>query len=534
MRLPENIIADGKSLTVYDVAAVALFGHPFEVRIGKGVGLSKRFLDELLAQDYFLYGVNTNYGKDVQLIIKEPLRIPLQENLIRSLLCGAGEPLDEAIVKGMMLARINCLSKGYSAVRPIVIEKLAEALRAGLVPCVPSFGSVGASGDLIPSAYVANFLYGGFASDSVRCHTPGGVMPLREAYRRFGGVFTPIEAIEAKECLSIINSVSFCASMASLVIFRLKRMIDILAVVTAFASQSAKCFVEDFDPYVQALRSGESSGAVAFAKKVMHLNSPSPLLRDAEASRRHPDARVPLQDAYALGRCVSQHLGTLIECATEAERNVNTVLNGVHDNPIVDPYERRVSHSGNFYAGDIASRMDYTRIEIGKAAKYLHALVNRLLDEHKNVDLGANLVLDQDGIQNGFKGLNLLATALATSLSGVVAMSPETMPTERENQDIVSLGFEAAKRAYRDIDTLEYLAAVSLICALQAFDLRLRKEGIAPFPAGAEFNPKLLFIYGACRAVVPFMERDRSLHDAVETLKTFLHKEGHQFPIDQS
>jgi len=519
-----KVLLTGKDLTLSDLVMVALFNKPMEIKISAAVDESEKLLNDKLAQNYFLYGVNTNFGKDVSLLVQPEQMEELQRNLIRSLLCGASisdELLPMPIIKGAMLARINCLLLGYSGVSRTLILKKAEALKLGLIPLVPLFGSVGASGDLIPSAYIANFIFGGFADDTLSCYTPSGIMPLPQAYFKFG--FEPLYKIRPKECLSIINSVSFCVSIASLAIFELKKVVELLALIASFSAQAVRCFDEDFSPYVQELRSGPESGAVKFAEKVCQLNHPNPLLLDAEKARRGNRRNIPLQDAYSLGRCASQHLDSLLDVLKISEEKINTVLNRAHDNPLIDPHKQRISHSGNFYAGDIASRMDWTRVEIGKAAKWLHAIVNRLLDENKNNGLGANLVYRQDGIQNGLKGLNLLSTALTTPLSGVTAISPLTVPTERENQDIVSLAFQSAIETYRAVGILENLVAVSLICALQAFDLRLKKEQISV--SRKKFNPMLVNAYQQFRDIVPFVKKDVSFHAYIQKLKIFIQKQ---------
>jgi len=531
MKLPARILIDGESLTALATAAGALFNHPFDLKIPKAVLASKQLLDKKLAKGYVVYGVNTNFGKDVSIIFRKPAQmVASQKNLVKSLLCGgslSGESFATPITKGAMLSRINCLCKGYSAVRPCVIEKMAEAVELGLIPRVPPFGSVGASGDLIPSSYGANFIFGGFANKNLLCDTPRGPMPLNDAYQSFN--YKPLRKIEPKECLSIVNSVSFCVSIASLVLFEFKKITDLTALVMAFASQAVKCFSEDFSPYIQELRSGAASGAVKFANKVFVLNSPNPLLLDADKCRAKPLKGISLQDAYSLGRCASQHLDPFLDIQDIIENKLNQILNSVHDNPVVDPFSNSIYSSGNFYAGDIASRMDWARVEIGRMTKLLHAVINRLVDENKNNGLNANLVFKQDGIQNGFKGLNLLETDFTTDLSGVVAISPLMVPTERDNQDIISLGMGASRKAYKEIDELENLLASSLTFALQAFDLRLKKEKIRL--SEASFNPKLVEAYHIFRNIIPFLARDTSFHNINETFKSFIKNHGHEITV---
>lgn len=520
------ITLDGETLTVNRLGRIVLFGDAFDIRVQNIVAASHELLIAALKRGMRIYGVNTNYGKDVSYIVPYRKIVPLQKNCIRALLCGispsAEKSFPESIVRGAMLTRVNCFLKGYSAVRPILIETLAEAVERGLIPCVPPYGSMGASGDLAPSAYLANFVFGGFANPRLLCYTPSGIMPISEVYEKHK--FNPLRVIAPKECLSMVNNVSFCASIAAQAIYRLKRIGILLGIFTALASQAARCFSEDFFSDTQELRSGQGSGASTFAAMVTALNDGSPLLRDAEKFRMMPQTDIPLQDAYSLGRCAAQHLGTFYDLVKYIEERLNGIVNSVHDNPIVDPYHNRIRHSGNFYAGDIASYMDWMRVEIGKAAKYLHAVVNRLVDEHKNSGLAANLVWEQDGTQNGFKGLNLVETDLATTLSGVMAISPLTVPSERDNQDIVSLGFRSAAVTYERMEILESLMAASLIIALQAFDLRLKISGKTMKSPNQVLNQTLLGFYKNMRVVVPVAKQDVSHHENIENLTAYIRR----------
>jgi len=462
-------------------AGAALSGDPhWLARLEAGRAL----LQSRLADGEPVYGVSTGVGASVGNKIPENLQADLARNLFRFHGCGTGRPLPAQEAAAVVAARLASLARGYSAVRPLVLEYLVALLEHGVLPRIPEEGSVGASGDLTPLAYLAALLAG-----EGEALVGGETLPAREALAKAG--LAPLE-LAPKESLALMNGTSVMAGIAALVVVRAERLAHLAAAVTAMTSAATIGNPEHFDDGILSLK--PHPGTIAVGAWIRAF------LGDA----RPADPPSRLQDRYSV-RCAPHVLGVLVDASALARRILDVEIAGVNDNPVVDPDTGRVLHGGNFYGGHVVFAVDALKGAMAGAADLLDRQLVLLCMPETSGGLAANLVASPDGhsvSHHGFKAMQITASALAaeaakTSLPAAVF----SRSTESHNQDKVSMGTLAAREARRVVELGETVGAIVLLAACQAVDLRLRGGGSLPKP--------VMRLHAAVRARVPMLDRDR-------------------------
>ncbi len=484
--MPDILELGTHPLSIEDVVRVARentrisIGEAARGRIARG----RQRLEELIERGERIYGVNTGVGGNIGISLAPEQMEPMQHNLVRHLACGTGAPLPHDVVRAATLLRVATFLTGASAVRVETVEALAELLNRGITPVVPRYGSVGASGDLMPSAYIARVLVGmgeaefeGRRLPALEALNAAGLQPMR---------FAP------KEALALINGTTVMTASAALVWVDAFHALRAMLGAVALSVEALQAPSLPFEPWVQDLKG--HPGQIAVAAHLRELLSGSIYTQESSG-----------QTCYSL-RCVPQGLGPVWEALEDGRATVEREINSANDNPLIDPETGRMYKAGNFYGGHIARLLDTWKIDFAAIANWGNALMAVLVDDRFSGGLPANLT-PHPGVNCGFKGMQLSVTSLTCAVRQMAGPSSiHSLPTEQYNQDVVSLGMHAAVTAMDALECVRNEAAMLLLASAQAVDLR---GGPARLGTGS------LRIHELVRKVVRFQDVDRPMEREV-------------------
>ena len=511
----EKVIVDGTTLRLEQVEAVARHRAPVALtsdpdilgRIRSSYDLNQR----LLAGGTPIYGVTTGFGDSVDRHIGLDRAAALQANLITYLGCGVGDYLPAEECRAILVARVNCLAKGYSAVRPALVDRLVELLNRDIVPCIPQMGSVGASGDLIPGSYVAAVVMGQRA-----VYHRGRVRPASEAYAETG--LAPM-TLEPKEGLAMVNGTNFMTGLSILAATDALRLATIADACTAMATEVLTSISGPFEPFLHDVVKPHP-GQIASARRIRSMLEGSRLVRRydevvkevgvIDAGYRRVDAKI--QDKYSI-RCAPQCIGALYDAVDWARRILEVELNSSNDNPLYDVDAGLVHSGGDFSGFHVGLAMDALKIAVASVADLLDRQFELINDEKYNMGLGMCCTSPlpethpEAGTHHGFKGMQLAISAVtAEALNACTPMTVFSRSTACHSQDKVSMGAAAARQAREVVGLTQTVAAIHLLILCQAADLR----GADRLGSGSRR------VYEAIRAVSPFVEGDRELRADIE------------------
>lgn len=442
------------------------------------VAANRVVLETLVQADTDIYGITTGFGALVSERITPELHRGLQLNLLRSHAAGTGEDLPSEVVRAGMAIRVNSLLRGHSGIRPVVLERVALLLNRGFVPCVPRSGSLGASGDLAPSAHAFLPMLG-----EGRVRGPdGSPMSAGEMLEQVG--VEPLE-LEAKEGLALINGTHFMAGVGALMAVRVRALLDTIDVVAAATVEALHGATAAFDARVHELRGID--GQIVSAANI----------RASVAGSTRMVGRGQLQDAYSL-RCAAQVHGAAREAFAFFERLVAAELNAVTDNPLVFDDPPAVISAGNFHGQSLAIAFDTLRLALADLGSISERRIFRLLSPSLNGTLPAFLS-PSPGPSSGYMIAQYAAAALVVELRALAhPVSVESVPTSDNQEDHVSMGMTAAVMSLESVSRLELIVAYELLCACQALDCD-------PGAPGALIGE----VHAAVRARVPQLVEDR-------------------------
>ena len=476
----------GKPLSLEDIAAVA-FGSE-QVKIAASarsrIAASRKVIDDIVARDAVVYGVNTGFGKLADVRIPHEEISALQLNLVRSHACGIGSPLSEPEVRAMMLLRASVLALGFSGVRTEVIELLCEMLNRGVHPVVPEKGSVGASGDLAPLAHLALSLIG-----EGEAFFDGKRMLSGEALKR--AKLKPVE-LEAKEGLALLNGTQAMHAVGGLSILRAKRLANIADVAGGMTLEGLRDTPAAFDPRLQDARPHVGQKTAAG-----HLNS---LLQDSEIRESHRDNDPRVQDAYSL-RCIPQVHGAVRDVLAHCEQILSVESASATDNPLVFADSGDVISGGNFHGAPLAFAFDYAGIALTDLMNISERRIDRLTNPDKSEGLPAFLA-HKPGVESGFMIAQVAAASLVNE-ARVLAhpASVDNVTTSGGKEDHVSMGMTSALKLRSIVDLAENLLAIELLAGAEALEHR------RPLRAGKGVEAAFALV----REVAPPLTSDRPL-----------------------
>jgi phenylalanine ammonia-lyase len=484
--MAEMVVLGARPLSIEDVVRVARGGA--EVRLTGGartrIAKGRARLEELLAQGERIYGVNTGVGGNVGISLAPEQMELLQHNLVRHLSCATGAPLPADVVRAATLLRIATFLGGASAIRNELVDALTALLNRGVTPVVPRYGSVGASGDLMPSAYIGRVLVG-----MGEAEYQGRRLPALEALAAAG--IAPIR-FAPKESLALMNGTTVMTGIAALVWVDAFQILRALLAGVALSIEALQAPDLPFHPWPHQQKGHPGQIAVAA------------YLYDMLADSGYTQATSG-QSCYSL-RCPPQGLGQVWEGLEDARPVLEREINSANDNPLIDPEAGALYKAGNFYGGHIARLLDTWKIDFASMANWGNALMALLVDDRFNAGLPANLT-PEPGVNCGFKGMQLSVTSLACAIRQMAGPSSiHSIPTEQYNQDVVSLGMHAAVTALDALECLRHETAMLLLASAQAVDLR---GGPAKLGRGSRRIHELV------RSVAAFQEKDRPMENEV-------------------
>lgn len=495
---PAGVLVDGASLTLeslgrvcIDRATVAL-DDPTRDRVAR----ARRSVEGILARGETVYGLNTGFGSLARVRISSADLAQLQLNLVRSHAVGVGEPFDIPTTRAIALLRANVLAAGHSGVRLEVLERLVELLNLGIHPVIPSQGSVGASGDLAPLAHLALVLIG-----EGRVHGPDGAPePTADALSRHG--LEPLQ-LQAKEGIALINGTQAMTGLGALAVERARRLARTADAVGALTVEAKLGSRRPFDPRLHALRPHPGQSRVAANLLAM--------TEGGSIGPSHADCD-KVQDPYSL-RCMPQVHGAARDTIEHAARVLTVELNSVTDNPTLFPDTDEIISGGNFHGQPVAMALDFLALGAAELASISERRTEQLVNS-KLSDLPAFLI-DEGGVNSGFMMAQVTAAALVSENKGLChPASIDTIPTSANQEDHVSMGPIAARKAMAVITNAEQVLAIEALAATQAVEFH---EPLQPSAAAAA-------VRDAVRARVPRLDKDRVLHDelvlAAELVRT--------------
>jgi len=444
---------------------------------------------ELQQRSEAVYGVSTGVGASASNVIPESLRDDMPHHLLRFHGCGTGRILDETEAAAVVVVRLATLTRGHSGVRPELLECLCTLLNERLLPRIPEEGSVGASGDLTPLSYLAALVIGEREA-SLR----GRVLPAAEALAQIG--LTPL-VLAPKESLALMNGTGVMTAIACLCFERAFRIARLASAITAMAVEVTHGNREHFDARIFELKPHPGQRQCAAWIRA-DLEGDNPVWKPAR-----------LQDRYSL-RCAPHVIGVLVDALGQTRSMLEIEVNGIDDNPIIDPERGEVLHGGNFYGGHVAHAMDGLKVAVANIADLLDRQLALLCVPETSDGLPANLVSSGNIAHHGFKAMQISASALtAEALKLTLPASAFSRSTESHNQDKVSMGTIAARDCRRILELSETVAAIALLAVCQALDLRGEESG----------GRRARALRDAVRKQVPMVTEDRRQdHDIAAVL----------------
>ena len=491
-----KLVIGERKLTLEDLVNVTRKGYQVEISESayEKIARARKLVDTYVEEKRVSYGITTGFGKFCDTVVSKEETGELQKNLIMSHACGVGNPLPIDVVRGIMLLRVVNLTKGYSGARKVTVDTLVEMINKGVTPFIPEKGSLGASGDLAPLAHMVLVMLG-----LGKAFYKGELLDGKEAMEKAGVAILP--ELSSKEGLALINGTQVMTSVGAHATYdaiNLMKYLDLAGALTIEALNGITCA---FDPRVHEIRGhqGQIRTAENFRK----------MLSGSGNTTKQGDLRV--QDPYVL-RCIPQIHGASKDALEYLRYKVETEMDAVTDNPIIFVDTDDVISGGNFHGQPMALVFDYLGIAISEMANVSERRIERLVNPNLNYGLPAFLV-ENGGVNSGFMIVQYAAAAVVSE-NKVLAhpASVDSIPSSANQEDHVSMGTIAARKAGEILRNARKVIAMELLCACQGVDLRKAQDKLG---VGTKDAYKLV------REIVSYYDKDRVMNldiNAVEDL----------------
>lgn len=486
---------NGHSLTIEQLKRICIDQEHVSIssKSMHAVSESREAVERIVKQNKTVYGINTGFGKFSDVIVEEDNVEDLQLNLIRSHACGVGEPFPEVVSRAMIALRLNALLKGFSGVRPIVVERLAELLNKRVHPVIPQQGSLGASGDLAPLSHLALVLLG-----EGEVHGENGeAVPAAPVLREKG--IKPI-TLRAKEGLALINGTQAMVAMGVINYIEAEQLAYDSEWIAAMTMEALEGIIDAFHPAIHKARGYPQQ--VAVAERMRNWLKGSQLITHQGEKR--------VQDAYSL-RCIPQVHGATWQALDYVKEKLEIEANAATDNPLIFEGGELVVSGGNFHGQPIAIAMDFLKIAVAELANISERRIERLVNPQLN-DLPPFLS-PEPGLQSGAMIMQYAAASLVSENKTLAhPASVDSIPSSANQEDHVSMGTTASRHASMIIQNARRVLAIECICALQAAEYR-----------GVDLmSPKLREKWEDLRETVPSIHKDRVFSKDIEALNEVL------------
>ncbi len=468
--IKSSILLTGDNLTIAQVSAL-IHNQEVEVvfdeRVKSTITQSRTFLDRHL-ESKVIYGVNTGFGPMASHLIGKENLVELQYNLIHSHAVGMGQPVPHSFVLAAMLVRLNTLAKGRSGVSLALLEQLRSAINHRIIPVVPEHGAVGTSGDLVQLAHIALGLIGKGLVWFQQKH-----MTAQQAFSL--AHMTPY-SLKPKEGLSLINGTSFMSGIAAIMCSDVNRLLSLATRTGAWALELVGGFEDGIAQRFHEFRPHAGQRAVAQSLRELVASSRMTKQREEFQAKHRIKEETYLideevQEIYSF-RCIPQILGPMLESLIQARSIVETEINSVTDNPIVDVEQEQFWHGGHFHGEYIAMVSDQLRANLAKLMMLTERRINFFLNQKINKRFAPFLNRNQPGLTLALQGLQFVATS--TTAQGQTLAFPHrvhSISTNTDNQDVVSMGTDSVLMTMKVIENTYILQAIEMITLAQATDL---------------------------------------------------------------
>lgn len=511
------VLVGDRMLTVKDFSAILYKEKPVvlnETALSE-METNFQFL-ESFSSDKLIYGINTGFGPMAQYKISDENLLELQYNLIRSHCSGSGNLLPALQVKAMMLARLNSLVQGYSGVHTQVVTLLRDLINYNITPCIYEHGGVGASGDLVQLAHLALVLIGeGNVLFEDELH------PTKEVFAKLD--LSPL-SIRHREGLAILNGTSAMTGIGMLNLVRAKKLLHWSVLFSSMVNEVVEAYDDHFSYELNIVKhhSGQTKiasmmrdildGSTMIRKRSDHLYNPENIRQDVFEDK--------VQEYYSL-RCVTQVLGPVLDTLTHAERILLEELNSVNDNPVIDHKKGNIYHGGNFHGDYVSLEMDKIKIAITRVSMLAERQLNYLLNDKLNKKFTPFINLGVLGLNFGLQGMQFTATStVAENQTLSFPMYVHSIPNNNDNQDIVSMGCNAAMMTKKVIDNSFEVLAIQAMAILQAIDFLDCSDRLAITSKN---------FYEALRNLVPTIQDDQPRYMEQKKVKDYLEEMDLQY-----
>ena len=510
---PKILILDGDNLTTKNLYTYVMNPNA-RLKIHREcfakINNSRLFLEKEMRRK-IIYGVNTGFGPMSSRIIGVTESRELQKNLIISHAVGMGKPLDQEFILAAMLVRLNTILKGYSGVSCELVERLKFFIDNRIVPVIPEHGAVGTSGDLVHLAHIALALIGG-----------GEVWYKNKNYPT-ENIFKKLKIanydLKPKEGLSLINGTAMMVGIAAVLCVKAERLFSLAIRTSALALELVNAFEDSFSEELQKVRPHQ--GQIEVARALRNILNTSKLINKRASLEKIvniPSSGIKninkgIQEIYSF-RCVPQILGPILDSLRKTQKDVATEINSATDNPIVDVRHKTILHGGNFHGDYIASSLDQLKIGLVKLILLSERRINFFLNQNVNRQFPPFMNLDRPGLTLGLQGLQFVATSTAAqSQSLAYPHSLHSISTNADNQDVVSMGSDAALFTAKVVDNAFILLTIETITLLQTVDF------LKTYSKLSRSSQKL---YTDLRKLFPKIVEDRVITDKLHKTKNFI------------
>ncbi|GAB1545341.1 aromatic amino acid ammonia-lyase [Scytonema sp. NUACC21] len=495
-----TVVVGKQNLTIDDVVSVARYGARVCLTdrddILQGVQASCDYIANAVESGMPIYGVTTGFGGMANIAISPEEAALLQNNLLRFLKSGVGKRLPHPDIRAAMLLRACSHLHGASGIRLELIQRIATFLNAGITPHVYEFGSIGASGDLIPLAYITGALIG--LDNNYTVDFQGEDIDAPTVLQKIG--LPPLQLLP-KEGLAMTNGTSVMTGIAALCVYDVRVLLALSISVHALIVQGLNGTNQSLHPFIH--QGKPHIGQKWVAAQLLELLAGSRLICDELDGSHNHRGQQPIQDRYSL-RCLPQYMGPIVDGLAQIGRQIEIEMNSITDNPIIDVENKASYHGGNFLGQYVGIGMDHLRYYMGLLAKHLDVQIALLVAPEFNNGLPPSLVGNQERkINMGLKGLQIAGNSLMPLLAFYGNSIADRFPTHAEqfNQNINSQGFNSATLARHAVEIFQQYMAIALMFAVQAVDLRTYLT-VGHYDARSCLSPATTELYTAMREVV--------------------------------
>lgn len=498
-----------KRLTAADFADVLYAGSRVELnaKAFEKVKTNFNFLQSY-AHDKIIYGINTGLGPMAQYKISEEDQKALQYNLIRSHSAGSGELFSEDLSRATMLARLNGLMQGASGIHPEAAELLTVLLNKNISACIFQRGGVGASGDLVQLAHLALNLIG-----EGEVFHQGKVSPTKGVFNQEN--IKPLQ-IHLREGLALMNGTSAMTGVGIVNLIHAKKLLNIAVMLSAITNELMKSFDDHFSVELNGVKHHTGQQKIAAGMQKFLVNSKLIRKRPEHLYHRKIEEAVftdKVQEYYSL-RCVPQILGPVYDTLINVEKVLEDEVNSVNDNPIIDHVREMVYHGGNFHGDYVALEMDKLKAVMTKLCMLSERQLNYLLNDKLNQKLPPFINLGKLGLNFGMQGMQFTATSTtAENQTLSYPMYLHSISNNNDNQDIVSMGCNAALITRRVIDNTRDVLTIQAIALMQAIDY---------LKCHSRLSSSTHKLYDEIRSIMPAFVEDEPKYHILQQVKKHL------------